>query len=104
MLGNRFYRPIKPKRFDYTARYYDPDEAKAKRRKEIFGEEESEAQAIKKRISKGFDRTAPSSFRTGRSEAVRKSNMRLFLIIGIIIAFFFWLMPFVDTAIMKWLG
>ncbi|MBK6950507.1 MAG: hypothetical protein IPH24_00255 [Crocinitomicaceae bacterium] len=90
-----FTPPSKYKRFEYTPQFYDPEkEAREKRLKQLEAEEDIKA------IQKG---EKPISFRHGSRHVVdyktqmRKSNIRLVIILGIVILIVYYLFQTVVT-------
>ncbi|MEM9887716.1 MAG: hypothetical protein AAF849_17610 [Bacteroidota bacterium] len=87
MAGLRFFRTPKPQRFEYKPRYYD--ESKEELKDRIRSAEQSNeysAEGAKQRISGGFRRKT-SGYKANkgyRSQQVKRSNFRLFIIIAVL--------------------
>jgi hypothetical protein len=78
--------------FEYTPRYYDPEEEKSQA-EEIDYNEGDAAEKLKMQIRRNMRSGASQfGFRTQRSEAVTQSNRRLLLIIAVMVFLGFLLM------------
>ncbi|MEM1326287.1 MAG: hypothetical protein AAGI23_10055 [Bacteroidota bacterium] len=88
MAGLRFFRTPKPQRFEYKARFYDPEKEELRARvQRAEKEEDYSAEEVKRRISSSF-RSKTSGYkvdRNFRSKQVKNSNRRLFMIIAFLI-------------------
>ena len=71
--------------FEYTPRFYDPEEEERKAQEVDYNEGDT-AEKLKSQIRRNM-RSGGSkfAFRTQRSEAVAQSNRRLILIIGVML-------------------
>ena len=84
MKGLRLFRVPRHSRYTYIPRFYDPDkEALEERLREIDKQKHDTPEAMKARIAAGLKRGRGDM--AYRQKAVRKSNMTLFITIGILI-------------------
>ncbi|MEM8527678.1 MAG: hypothetical protein AAGG68_23755 [Bacteroidota bacterium] len=88
MAGFRFFKTPKPQRFDYKPRFYEPEKEELMERvRSAEQQEEYDPENIKSRISGGFRRKTGgyATDRQFRSQQVKRSNIRLLMIIGFLI-------------------
>lgn len=85
-------RQTRPKGFNYQPRYYDPEKEflREAARSAPAGEEGAGVEGMKRRIAGTFRHRAET--RMSNSGLLKNSNRRVFLIIGILAALFYWLL------------
>lgn len=84
MAGIGFGKRPKPRKFDYLPRFYDPVKEDLQNRIGSYKEEGKEDQ-LKDRIRQGLRQKYNSDTTSYRGSQVKKSNLRLLYIIGILI-------------------
>lgn len=85
----RMFKKVQHQKFDYKPRFYDPEKEEQSKRLERYknlGEKEDNLEYSKDRIRTGLrSRQSYAADATYRSKQVRKSNMRLLMIIAVLI-------------------
>jgi len=84
MGGIGFGKRPQPRKFDYLPRFYDPIKEDLENRIGAYKEDNKEAQ-LKDRIKQGLRQRYNSDVGSYRTNQVKRSNMRLLYIIGILI-------------------
>ncbi|MDD3078783.1 MAG: hypothetical protein PHH37_06735 [Paludibacter sp.] len=85
-----FFNLYKPKEYNYRYIYYDPKkEAKKERDKETNGNEDGEYKRI---IRRGTFREMAEKNKRARIEEMRKTNIRLIIIVLILLAFAYYIL------------
>ena len=85
MAGLRFFKTPKPQRFEYKPRYYDEAKEELKKRvKDANESDEFSSDDAKQRIAGSFRRKTSgyNADRGFRSRQVKRSNVRLLMIIA----------------------
>ena len=114
-----FYKSPKPKKFRFTTLYYDPKKEEMQRRinrarrkyfpEEFAGEDgEEQKDRIRGAFHRESDRLSGVTDRREFHESLQQKNWTLFLILGILLDFFFWLYDNVGinyvNYFLSWLG
>jgi hypothetical protein len=81
-----FFKKPNHQRFEYKPRYWNPEKEDLDERVRRSKREDNDPNAMKSRISHGLRRSYNSSSRN-KSGASKKSTLRLFVIIGILLLF-----------------
>jgi hypothetical protein len=81
-----FFKTPRHQKFEYKPRYWNPEKEDVEERVKLAKRESTDASAMKSRISHGLRRGYNSGSRNN-SKASRKSTLRLFVIIGILLLF-----------------
>lgn len=84
MGGIGFGKRPQPRKFDYLPRFYDPIKEDLENRIGSYKDEKKEDQ-LKDRIKQGLRQRYNSDTGSYRSNQVKRSNLRLLYIIGILI-------------------
>ncbi len=88
-----FFNLYKARKYDYRYIYYDPKkEAQKEREKRIAEEGEKAEGEFKTRIRRGSFREEASKNKSSRKNQSMKSNFRLVLILGILLALAYYLL------------
>jgi len=88
----RLFNTPQHQRFEYKPRYWDPDKEDLKERLErASGEKKDDVEAMKSRISAHFARRNSRSSESSayRRREIRRSNIRMALILAIIVFIFY---------------
>lgn len=85
-------KQTRPKGFNYQPRFYDPEKEflREAARSSPTGEEGAGVEGMKRRIAGTFRHRTET--RMSNSGLLKNSNRRVFLIIGILAALFYWLL------------
>ena len=81
-----FFKKPRHQKFEYKPRYWNPEKEDLDKRVELAKRANNDPNAMKSRISQGLRRGYNSSSRKN-SGVSRKSTLRLFVIIGILLLF-----------------
>ncbi len=81
-----FFKKPRHQKFEYKPRYWDPVKEDVEERVKLAKRESNDSEAVKSRISHGLRRSYNFSSRNN-SRASKRSTIRLFVIIGILLLF-----------------
>lgn len=88
-----FFKLYKPKEYGYRYIYYDPKKEAKQERERKLAEEAGEVKdgAYKSSLHKGYLREMAQKNKPDVSKQMRKSNMRLILILALLLILFYFL-------------
>jgi hypothetical protein len=81
-----FFKTARHQKFEYKPRYWNPEKEAVEERVRLAKREDNDPNAMKSRISQGLRRNYKFSSRN-KSGISKKSTLRLFVIIGILLLF-----------------
>ncbi|HRW75679.1 MAG TPA: hypothetical protein P5563_07225 [Saprospiraceae bacterium] len=86
-----FRKQPKPRPFDYRPRYYDPDRSFLRDHMPASQDANARIESMKSRVSRQFRQGDSSAgFRSDTRQQIRRSNLRLVIILGLLLIGVYW--------------